>query len=394
MLAKRSQNTAIAAVLGLCLGIGLCACPAAAMAAQATTNVVDVSKSVINTNSKRTEKTNLSKYSEHVTYVVPLDEWLTKAGKAHKYASCKVELASDSYAPNASQLVWTDFTNNKAYIETWGPGNHKIVVRQSFLSKKGVLRHCTEYTFTARLRFTSFTTQNIVLAPYSDKNASIATAQLSISHASGDITWSSTKPDIAAVDENGTVTALKKGICKIKATTTSSITKETVTISCNVDVVHRKACIATASALADYNLGTIQYSQSKRMKDGYRDCSSFTGRAWAQANTKLGSGSWTLSWSPTAADQAKYLKSQGKTVSEGPISIKKLRAGDLIFYSNTKDLDSIYHVAMYVGGGRVLHASDYESGSAVRYRYSVIASESKKSLENDSKIVFIGRPRS
>ena len=114
MLAKRSQNTAIAAALGLCLGIGLCACPAAAMAAQATTNVVDVSKSVINTNSKRTEKTNLSKYSEHVTYVVPLDEWLTKAGKAHKYASCKVELASDSYAPNASQLVWTDFTNNKA----------------------------------------------------------------------------------------------------------------------------------------------------------------------------------------------------------------------------------------------------------------------------------------
>ncbi len=49
---------------------------------------------------------------------------------------------------------------------------------------------------------------------------------------------------------------------------------------------------------------------------------------------------------------------------------------------------------MYVGGGRVLHASDYESGSAVRYRYSVIASESKKSLENDSKIIFIGRPRS
>lgn len=392
MLTKRSLNTAAVAAASTCLGMTLFACPAANAATQATTDTVDVSKSVINTNSKKTEKTNLSKYSEHVTYIVPLDEWLTKAGKAHKYASVKLDVASDSYAPNGSSLVWGDFPDNKAYIEVWGPGNHEIVLRETFLSKKGEVRHTIDYTFTARLRFTSISTQNVVLAPHSKKNASIAATQLALDYAKGDITWTSTKPEVATVDETGTVTAHKKGVCKIKATAVSSLTKKTVTVSCSVDVVSAKAYKAVAYAMEDYAKGTIQYSQSKRMKKNYRDCSSFVGRAYSRLNVKLGDESWTLEWSPTAADEAKYLKSKGKTVATGPVSAKKLRAGDLIFYSNTKDLDSIYHVAMYVGGGRVMHASDYDTGSAVRYRYSVLAKESKKSLESDSKIVFIGRP--
>ena len=35
---------------------------------------------------------------------------------------------------------------------------------------------------------------------------------------------------------------------------------------------------------------------------------------------------------------------------------KHLRAGDLLFYSHSTDADDIYHVAMYVGHGRMIEA--------------------------------------
>lgn len=394
MLAKRSLNAAIALTTSLCLGLAAVPLsPASAHAAtEPTVETVDVSKLVINTKYKKTEKTNLSSASQHVSYIVPLSEWVKENGKKASYSKREVSLKSDAYGANSSIVNWIDFDNDKVYVEVWGSGDHEIVLRETFYSKKGKVLHYKDYSFTARLRIASFAESNVVLTPFSGKNSSSATVKLKLKHTKGNITWTSTKPEVATVDEDGTVTAVDDGVCKIKATTTSSLTKKPVTISCDIDVVPKKARTAVKEAIKDYERGTLLYSQSKRMSDDYRDCSSFVGRVYAKSKVKLGKNSWALTWSPPAADEAKYLKSTGRTVATKAVSTKKLRAGDLIFYSNTRDLDSIYHVAIYMGGGRVMHVSDYNPGNCVRYRYSIIPSESKKALESDSKIVFIGRP--
>jgi cell wall-associated NlpC family hydrolase len=41
------------------------------------------------------------------------------------------------------------------------------------------------------------------------------------------------------------------------------------------------------------------------------------------------------------------------------VAAKNLRAGDLLFYSHSTDADDIYHVAMYVGNGRMIEAFDH-----------------------------------
>lgn len=41
------------------------------------------------------------------------------------------------------------------------------------------------------------------------------------------------------------------------------------------------------------------------------------------------------------------------------VAARNLRAGDLLFYSHSSDADDIYHVAMYVGGGRMIEAYDH-----------------------------------
>jgi cell wall-associated NlpC family hydrolase len=41
------------------------------------------------------------------------------------------------------------------------------------------------------------------------------------------------------------------------------------------------------------------------------------------------------------------------------VAAKNLRAGDLLFYSHSADADAIYHVAMYVGRGRMIEAFDH-----------------------------------
>lgn len=394
MLAQRSLNAAIALATSLCLGIAsVPLSPATALAAtEPTVESIDASKLVTNAKNKKTEKTNLTSASQHVSYIVPLSEWTKENGKKARYSYREVALKSDDYGANSSAVNWIDFSNSKAYVEVWGSGEHEIVLRETFYSKKGKALHHKDYHFTAKLRIASFSEPNVVLSPSTGKNASSSTIKLDLEHTKGDITWTSTKPEVATVAEDGTVTAVDDGICKIKATTTSTLTKKTVTVSCDVDVVPSKARKAVNAAIKDYKRGTLLYSQANRMKDDYRDCSSFVGRAYAKSKVKLGKNSWALTWSPPAADEAKYLKSTGRTVATKAVSTKKLRAGDLIFYSNTRDLDAIYHVAIYMGGGRVMHVSDYNPGNCVRYRYSIIPSESKKALESDSKIVFIGRP--
>lgn len=68
------------------------------------------------------------------------------------------------------------------------------------------------------------------------------------------------------------------------------------------------------------------------------DCSGLTLQAWAQAGTYL----------PHYSVAQYYAGS--------PISASDLRPGDLVFWGSTSSPGSIHHVAMYIGGGQIIHA--------------------------------------
>ncbi len=80
------------------------------------------------------------------------------------------------------------------------------------------------------------------------------------------------------------------------------------------------------------------------------DCSGFTMSVYKKFGIKL---------SHHAASQAK----------EGTkISVSELQPGDLVFYSNSKG--NINHVALYIGGGKVIHASSPKTGIKIsKYNY-------------------------
>jgi peptidoglycan DL-endopeptidase CwlO len=68
------------------------------------------------------------------------------------------------------------------------------------------------------------------------------------------------------------------------------------------------------------------------------DCSGLMLRAWAEAGVSL----------PHYSVAQYYAGS--------PISVGDLRPGDLVFWGTTSSPESIHHVAMYIGGGQIVHA--------------------------------------
>lgn len=71
---------------------------------------------------------------------------------------------------------------------------------------------------------------------------------------------------------------------------------------------------------------------------GAWDCSGLTSKAWAAGGKSL----------------PHYSVAQYDVST--PISAGQLRPGDLVFWGDTGSPSSIYHVALYVGGGRIIHA--------------------------------------
>ena len=77
---------------------------------------------------------------------------------------------------------------------------------------------------------------------------------------------------------------------------------------------------------------------------------------WAAA----GPGSWDCSgltmgaWRAGGRTLPHYSVAQYEQST--PIRPSELRAGDLVFWGSSSDPSSIYHVALYVGDGRIVHA--------------------------------------
>lgn len=85
------------------------------------------------------------------------------------------------------------------------------------------------------------------------------------------------------------------------------------------------------------------------------DCNSLTHWAWSQAGVSIPYPSGTYAYG-----QFQWLKSSGHWV----YSESELQPGDLVFYSHNGGANC-YHVAMYLGGGQVVHAHSYRLGVTV-----------------------------
>ena len=68
------------------------------------------------------------------------------------------------------------------------------------------------------------------------------------------------------------------------------------------------------------------------------DCSGLTMKAWSAGGIAL--PHWSV----------------GQYRASTPISRSSLRPGDLVFWGSSSNPSSIYHVALYVGGGQIIHA--------------------------------------
>jgi len=55
-----------------------------------------------------------------------------------------------------------------------------------------------------------------------------------------------------------------------------------------------------------------------------------------------------------------------------PISAGELRPGDLVFWSSSSSPEGIYHVALYMGDGMIVHASRTGKPVTVESMYSWI----------------------
>jgi peptidoglycan DL-endopeptidase CwlO len=83
------------------------------------------------------------------------------------------------------------------------------------------------------------------------------------------------------------------------------------------------------------------------------DCSSFTQKAFAQAGKSI-----------PRTSSAQFAGGQ-------KVSLSNLRVGDLVFWSNNGSGSGVYHVAVYIGNGKIAHARNPQVGvSVTKLHYS------------------------
>lgn len=139
----------------------------------------------------------------------------------------------------------------------------------------------------------------------------------------GNIEWSSANPEIAEVDSSGRIIGKTKGNTLI----TAKVNGKTFGCVVSVTTMLRKNAVEWARS---YSLRS-KYSQSRRMEDGYYDCSALAWRAY----NKFGFNIMSTNYAPTAAAMGKYYD-QNKQIVDGGLSDANIRnmmfePGDLFF---------------------------------------------------------------
>lgn len=166
------------------------------------------------------------------------------------------------------------------------------------------------------------------------------TTKLKLKNYNKSIKWKTTNKKVATVSSSGKVRGKKIGTAVIYTIVDRNY------VGCAVSVVKpkMKTIINKAKSLAKG-----KYSQARRMRKGYYDCSSLVWRAYAKAKKYLGN----RYYAPVAAELArKYKKKKIKGgLKRKTLNKMKYRPGDLLFREGARNgrYRGIYHVEMFIG---------------------------------------------
>lgn len=124
------------------------------------------------------------------------------------------------------------------------------------------------------------------------------------------------------------------------------------------DIVADSGADETQETVIQFALSKVgyPYSQERRTSGSAYDCSSLAYYSWKEADVDISYGS---GYPPTAAEGARVLNSDGKC-----LSMMDLKPGDLIYYGGSSNgrYMGIYHVAVYIGDGKVVEALNERCG--------------------------------
>lgn len=189
------------------------------------------------------------------------------------------------------------------------------------------------------------------------------------------ITYAADKKEIATVSGKGVVKALAEGTVVITVNADGRVFEVTYLIG---PAVLSGAGEKAAQTAIEISKTKTQYSQTKRMEEGYYDCSSLVTRIYRLYHVYFGVES---GWAPTAAEIGEWCAANDKVIATKGISYKKLKPGDLVFYAYGQNgrYKNISHVEIYVGDGKSVSASSSKNG-VVCYDYQT------------SSVVLIARP--
>lgn len=170
------------------------------------------------------------------------------------------------------------------------------------------------------------------------------TKKLKISGCKDVITWTSSNKKIATVSKTGVVKGKKYGNAVITAKIGSKY------IGCAVSVTTQ--ALKKVCERATFIGNNWKYSQAKRTKSGYYDCSSLVWRAYME---RAGFNFGNSSYPGTSATESAWCR-DNKRMIKGGYSYKKVKKmqinpGDLVFKStNLGDpYRTTYHVEMFTG---------------------------------------------
>lgn len=169
------------------------------------------------------------------------------------------------------------------------------------------------------------------------------TKQLKVRGTKEKVSFRSLNPKKVSVTANGKIKAKKHG----NAVITAQIGNAKLGCVVSVTTTKKKKAIALAYKIA----GSSEYNQTKRMQDGYYDCSSLVWRSYYSNGCNFGSANYA----PVAADLAKWLSQHNKLLKGGfskkNVENFKLNAGDLLFETGSDNgrFKGIYHVEIFTG---------------------------------------------
>ena len=271
----------------------------------------------------------------------------TKIGMAVG-TQAKVQITGNSSYGKDRILYATDNTSN-FWIYDGSMYGYKKQTRKVYVYVDGVILTATVKCTDPKLSRTVEILQKGQTASYALKGTSGYTP----------VTYATGNKKYATVSKAGKVKGIKYG----KTTFTAKADNQTWKF--DLYILKAQTYKAVSKAHAIYKTHPV-YSQAKRMKDGYVDCSSFVWKSYKGSKIYFGD----KNYAPTAANIAKWCSKNKKLLSLSTYNGKssKLQPGDLIFYKkrsgNNGRYKNIDHVAMYVGNDTIVHAD----GSSVSYR--------------------------